>query len=372
MDNGVNGGRLFGNVRIGPALGALTMLVLGCSPLTAREAGVEEDIRQVASTTLRETVITAHLEEPIPAGKNVIYCATFQLAWNELRDSVIGEDVRLMNEPPMVPVLNRKLVTKDMLSEDSYVAMAGFATDNLLRQINNDLATKFGGQAPIVTREGLAPGDILAYGFLLKDLKFNPPFEDLRETLRFNSDGEEVPVAAFGIKEFYENQHSKLGEQVSVLCYDSSQREFVIQLATDSEKDELILAKVTPKETLLRTIRAVQERIQGGIPGMLGYEDTLQIPKVDFNISHSYAQLIGKGFLNEGFAMAHIEKAGQDIRFRLNERGVKITSGAVIWARAAPRRLVFDGPFLIWLRHTGQNMPYLAIWISNSELLVPS
>ena len=46
------------------------------------------------------------------------------MAWNEL-SSLIGGDLHFERDPPMVAPLNKKLFTKEALSQDSYVAMAG-------------------------------------------------------------------------------------------------------------------------------------------------------------------------------------------------------------------------------------------------------
>jgi hypothetical protein len=32
--------------------------------------------------------------------------------------------------------------------------------------------------------------------------------------------------------------------------------------------------------------------------------------------------------------------------------------------------MIFDRPFLLWLRHRGSALPYFAVWVENSELLV--
>ena len=40
------------------------------------------------STGLEQTVILPTLDTPIPPGKNVIWCSSFQVAWNHLRDDV--------------------------------------------------------------------------------------------------------------------------------------------------------------------------------------------------------------------------------------------------------------------------------------------
>jgi hypothetical protein len=46
------------------------------------------------SDQLKQTVIVPTLDTPCPAGKNVIWCSSFQLAWNELRDNVIHAPCR--------------------------------------------------------------------------------------------------------------------------------------------------------------------------------------------------------------------------------------------------------------------------------------
>jgi len=47
-----------------------------------------DKILRADSKDLKHTIITAHLEEKIVPGKNVIYCSTFQLAWNESREEI--------------------------------------------------------------------------------------------------------------------------------------------------------------------------------------------------------------------------------------------------------------------------------------------
>ena len=49
------------------------------------------------SSELKATIVTPVLDWPIEKGKNVIWCSTFQLAWNELRNGMVGEDVLLSN-----------------------------------------------------------------------------------------------------------------------------------------------------------------------------------------------------------------------------------------------------------------------------------
>ncbi|HEX9062024.1 MAG TPA: hypothetical protein VF941_17750, partial [Clostridia bacterium] len=42
----------------------------------------------ISSDKLKETVVTPVLEEKI-ADKNILYCSTFQMAWNELKNGIV-------------------------------------------------------------------------------------------------------------------------------------------------------------------------------------------------------------------------------------------------------------------------------------------
>jgi hypothetical protein len=91
---------------------------------------------QANADQLPGTVVTPHLECEIPAGKNVLWCATFQIAWNELYD-LLGGPIQWTGAPEMVSILNKRAVTGRDLDETSYVAMAGHIT-----QDSNDIFAK--------------------------------------------------------------------------------------------------------------------------------------------------------------------------------------------------------------------------------------
>ena len=65
------------------------------------------------------TVVTPHLECEITSGKNILWCATFQSAWNELYD-LLGAPIRWNGDPEMATILNKRAVTGRDLDEASY------------------------------------------------------------------------------------------------------------------------------------------------------------------------------------------------------------------------------------------------------------
>src|SRR5262245_31051436 len=59
-----------------------------------------------ASTELTHTVIVPTLDTPIPPGKSAIWCASCQIAWDQMR-GVVGEPIRLDGAEEVADRLNR-------------------------------------------------------------------------------------------------------------------------------------------------------------------------------------------------------------------------------------------------------------------------
>lgn len=329
-----------------------------------------------ASTVTNETLVTPYLESKITSGKNLLYCGTFQLAWNELQNELIKEKIRLNGAPEMVSLLNQQSFTKENLSEPDYVAMTDYLSQDFLQKLNQTLKSKFGKEAPSVNERPMKNA-ILSYAFLYKNLTFAVPFENLSDKLDFTSDNQKNPVKAFGIEK-YSDKLEAMGKQVKILSYQNPDN-FVISLNTKSAQEEIILAMIKPKATLAETIAAVEAASKAGYQQTtLEKNETLQIPKLNFLIDHNYQDLEGKKFLNQGWENWQIFKAKQWIKFQLNETGAKVKSEAkiIMYGSGAPdpkavkpRSFIFDQPFLIYLKEAGKK-PYFALWINNSNLLV--
>lgn len=349
----------------------LAVVVAGCGRAYEEEAPLE--IPQVDSAQLKQTRITCVMDEPVISGTNLVYCSTFQLAWNELKDGIIKSDIRMQDEPPMVELFNKGLATKKDISDSAYMAMAGFGRDGIVDKINQALKGKFQDQAPKVS-EQVGSDEILAYAFLYKNLKFKYVFGKSKYPIDFKAASGNISVKGFGIDVDVEiPDYEEVVKQVSILDYQSDD-DFIIRLLTTSVDDEIIMAKINPGKTISEMISTVQSRIKRGTPASFGSRDILSIPKIDFNVSHSYNELLNKNFTNKGWQEYFIRKALQAIRFRLNEIGVILKSESrSIYSKGSSyvaRRLVFDKPFLIYLKEKDGQSPYFAMWVDNPELLV--
>jgi hypothetical protein len=244
--------------------------------------------------------------------------------------------------------------------------------------VEDALKSKFGDRAPRL-KGRVKPNAFMAYAFLLKELEFGTPFESLERPILFRTEPRWTEVKGFGIDEYNPRHagHRELRKQLSILAINAATGGCIVQLHSKSPRDEIILAKIKPRKTLLRTIQKVQKMIvekhadeerYWEFDQYLVTGDPLQIPKIDFDIGHSYSELIGKGFLNDRGGENYIAQARQEIRFMLNEKGAILESEALAGAEGGEAK--FNEPFLLYLKEKQAKFPYLAIWVDNAEILM--
>ncbi len=327
---------------------------------------------------LKTTIITPHLEAGIEAGKNVLWCGTFQLAWNEACN-LTGGNLRFSQEHPMVSALNLRAFTKDGIDDASYVAIAGFTKDNIHDKIRNAISNKFHGQFKprFIPDKSLTPRpqDFVAYACLYKLLSFSVPFERLDENLTFGG----VKVRAFGFAK-HKTSQAQMYPQVLILDY-QNEDDFVIEFKTKSDGDRLILAKMQPQAKMGDTIKSVMARSRPVEVKPAAADDILIVPRMKFDLTRKYSEIENQWLLPAGTNIAKdllLQSAVQNIFFEMNEKGVELKSEAHMGfacAKESPpvlkHRLVFDKRFLVLLQRTNAPMPYFALWLDNPELLIP-
>ncbi len=357
----------------------LSVIVIfpACSRSQQGGAGGEEfrASDEVAIPTCRadefaSTVVSAHLDYPLAAGTNVLWCATAQIAWNEL-GALVGEDIHMKQEDPSVAILNRRDVTRGDLDEQTYMVSAGVIGEGVLEDIRTKLNERFAGKAaPELALPGANVPDnfIVVYSYLLADLPFEFAFERLKDPLVFDA----TEVESFGIRQFLESQENEKRSASQLRVYDyRNENDFIVELKTRLDMHRVFLAKIPPESTLMATIAAAQKRVSSAQPTTIEECSDLRIPVVSFDTIREYSELQSRPLIlsNPRFHDYEIIRALQQIRFRLDERGAHLKSEATIVAALA-QNLVFDRPFLIMIQYDKAKMPYFALWVENAELLV--
>jgi hypothetical protein len=336
---------------------------------THAEVAGEPDLKADANE-LKHTIVTPHLEQSIASGTNVLWCNTFQLAWNEFCD-LTGGPIVMESPPPIVPILNKRAASKEDLDEASYVAMAGLASEGIYRKIRKELKEKFKGQASPDLLDATPEMAWVAYAYLFKELPFRWAFTRWHENLMF----EGYRVDSFGIDQLLDIQRDevRMASQVDILDHKNND-DLIIELKTQAEDDRLILAKIPPETTLAETISAVEKRIQEAKPTKMERMADLVVPVLNFDIFREYPELYHHPICTADKRIdgTSIVFAAQTVRFRLDERGAVLKSEGIMAGAKVERNLVFDKPFLILLKRREAKRPYFALWVGNAELLVPT
>ena len=338
----------------------------------------DDEVLRCAASKLKQSVVVPHMHVPIE-DRNILWCGTFQLAWNEACE-LVGDDLRFAPaEPALVAHMNRKEFTGKHLDAASYVAVADYVKNDVHGKIARALQKKFKGQAApkhIPPRTDTPrPQDIVTYCYLFKNLEFEVPFERIERPLVFGK----TNVSCFGMGEEHKPGHAKLLGLFTILDQ-QGENDFVLELKTKSKGDRVILAKIPPAKTLALTVSAVCKRVAVAEPVEPRLGDVLKIPKFNLDITRTFAEIEGKRLVVKNPKVAKdlvILSALQNIRFQMDEKGIRLKSEShVSFGCSAPdspeRRyvLIFDKPFLLLLQQKDAKCPYFAAWIDNPELLV--
>jgi hypothetical protein len=309
------------------------------------------------SDSLKQTVIVPTLDTPCPAGNNVIWCSSFQLAWNEIRDKVVGAPLQVVGAEEVAARLNAAKRSTSDLEPGTFYAAGGRVKDGIVDKIKKDMVAKFPShRPPDLTQYTQEPNGILAYSYLTASVPFHHPFRQ-DQVVFGNSRGEKPEVEAFGVWG-YGAQYEDIRRQVEVLYCEPGQdhhrvKECAVDLCKDSQPYQVVVAIVEPQGSLGQTLEYVRRAIAdfSKSPGYERYRrldsvDVLRVPEMFWKIDHRFQELIGRVVGNVDLPVV---EAMQTIEFRLDRNGAVLESEARLAVTALPRVFLFDRPFLIYM-----------------------
>lgn len=301
---------------------------------------------------------------------NSIWCGTFQLIWNDLKNEFVKQDIKFEEYLEVVDNLNKETFTTNDISDKYYYKKYGTPTLELKAEIEKEIKKKFNEESDILDEfkwEGRDPKDFFLYTILKKDFEFKNAFEKL-ENGKF---GDSENVEYFGIKE---NSSNKLREQVKVLYY-NSKNDFAILLETKGD-DEVILCKNPKGDTfneIYNNILNEKDKYSGNLN--MKENETLKIPNIEFKEKKEFKEIENKSFFFANGEEYSIEKALQVIEFKLDRKGGKVKSEAGMMVKNEMaslneniREFSIDDTFAIFLVQEGKNVPYFASKISDIKL----
>jgi len=332
------------------------------------------------SSGLQQTVIVPTIDSPMPSHRNVIWCSSFQLAWNQARDHIFKAPIQLAKEPLLARRLNTASSSDADLAPASVYTTAGFVKDDIVNKIHQEMARKFPG----ISASELPPTDsegLVMYSYLPARVQFALPFHLNRDTFQFtDAQDRATAIRSFGILPFEEGTCGELRKQVKVLYRDdylvdnqTRPTEYALDLCRTSQPYQIVVASIPPKESLAETWKTLQADIAAmppvseSKPDKMEMNDSLLVPEMQWSIRHHFVELEGNKIINQHIGM--ISKAEQVIDFQLDRSGAGIVSIAGMVMGCTPADYLFNHPYLLYMQRRGAKTPFFIMWVDNAELM---
>lgn len=329
--------------------------------------GIKKIMDQKENITDANAVLS--LEDTI--ANNTIWCGTFNLIWNDLKE-LAGGDIVFQNQLEIVDNLNKGTFTTKELNENSYYKIVDTPSLELKHRIEEAIKEKFNETSELLDYfnwENYDSEDYFLYAMLKKEFEFEQEFTELKkDTFK---DTKEIHY--FGIDS---TTKDSVRNQVEVLYY-KDQDYFAIKLNTKTE-DEIILTRgitETSFQGIYNSLLEESKSYKGS--KTFGEEDTLKIPNLNFKVKKQFTELENKELTFTNGKKYYIDKALQTIQFELNKKGGKVKSEAGMGLQKSslkdsenPRYFHFDNTFTLFLKEKEKNLPYLAIQIDDINKFV--
>ena len=346
-------------------------------------------VNEISSGELKATRITPVMDAEISTGENLIFCSTFQMAWNELCSKYAEGTLEIENAPAYVEKLNQLSVQPPLLDKESYIAMSGFGGEGIIDKVNETVNKKFGhlnqDELPPKFNYRLGSNEIFVFSYLYKNLEFKEEFDKLPPMLMCNNN-KVFYAEAFGLDRGYIKNHKpdtdKRREQFNLLYHNDygtvevdRPKGIILSLVTGSNSDEIILSTVPVSGTLTNSFNIIKKIINKNTDKKI-LTEILRIPKINFNILHEYNELKNKKVMNNPLIKYMdrliFKKIVQKFALNLNEKGSKIVLYEYIniTINYIQFETVIKCPFIIYFRDKTKDTPYFMAYIANDELLV--
>lgn len=296
-----------------------------------------------------QTTMVAGLNDPIDPHRNVVWCAAFLTACEELRDAHLAEGGVLSE--PVQALLDRESLGRDVLPENDYFSFGGRNTAEVRSEQEARLRERF----PEERLPGFGSYAWIGYCLVHSKIRFTEKFhEDPVDLVFTDARGEQTRVRSFGSSE----QNDKVGGRALSLYRGSRDgRSNIVELDYESPIEVLVIG--SPRgDTLSDAWAEARARIRSGRKSSA--TTTLAVPQVGFYLSHHFPELF------ESRPDIHGQ---QHVWFSLDESGVELKAIAFV-GDMAESSTVFDQPFLIALRVRGKDDPFFLLWVRNANVLI--
>ncbi len=295
---------------------------------------------------------------------NYVWGGAMNLAWTELAENIIKEDIQLNTQDKvaleMVSKLNNAPFSKSDLDEESYYVKSGYG-QSTVDEINRESKKKFPSKSFGDLKMDLSPSDIISYAYFLKEVEYKTEFK--KDDVLFNGQ----KVTGF----IADNEDQR--ENVKILKYENDDK-FIVSLQLRDENDQLILAKGYDMENPQNVIEEINQKNKGHL-ATIGESDLFRAPKLHLGLKRDYIELIGKYLSNKGFEAYYIAQMFENIKFDMDEKGARVENEAVIVITRGemkpekPKNFILDKPYWVVMKRADSQNPYFILGVNNVELM---
>lgn len=269
---------------------------------------------------------TLDLDEIPAKGATRVWSPLFQACWDQLHQAQVGKIEKV--EPPneLISRLQKfQWDEKKVMPKDGYAVYVGPTTQALTDEAEASIKKKFEVEVDLGEVSEI-PGGKSAFGFLLRDLKFEKKFYRSKNSgLEFRSgDGKKHLVEYFGCAGSYSGAFH---EHVKVLHYENAGASFMVSVSTETEGESLVIYRPENRCSFREGIEKVKGRmgapLEGGFgslqDGAIHRRDVLKIPSLELETDTDFSAQLKGGIFSAG------NKEGSVVdRESLSKDGVQI------------------------------------------------
>lgn len=301
--------------------------------------------------------------------ENEVWVGTFQMAWNELLDTLQLEKIEFSDgASKLANELNKKSFTKDQISAKDYYAVSGPVNEKFRNTIENELRRRFNEESHILDKVDwtVEENHYLIYSMLKKEFTFKVPFPEMGAA-SFGDSKEKVKY--FGLED---STMENTFENVEALFY-NSKKDFAVKIKT-VEGEELLLYRTNSKKSFEEIYSELVEKSSkyNGRRTLEREKDKMKVPFIKVNSEINYDELCHRYIKGTD---AYIEQAIQTVDFELDNYGGYVKSEAMIdmymcISDKEQREFFFTDDFVLFMKEEGKEKPYFALRVNNTDVLV--
>jgi len=297
---------------------------------------------------------------------NYVWGGAMNLAWNDLSENIIEEEIKLNTDDKKAlettEKLNNSVFSKNDLDEFSYYIKSGYG-QKTVDLINKESRQKFPDKSFKDLEVKLKNKDIIAYAYFLKQVEYLTQFSEVQ--VKFKDEN---------VEGFYA-KNDKQKDNISIIKYWDDDK-FILSLELKDNSDQLFLAKgfkdISPKEIVdeINKYYSNSEKMSD--------DDIFKMPKLQLDYHRNYEEMINKCLSNINFKEYFINQMFENIKFDMDHKGARVENEAVgdmslgIAISKEPKKikkLILDKPFWVIMKKSDSKNPYFILGVNNTELM---